>query len=157
MFGEYFDSDFDVLSFLSIYWSFAPPCRSILLEFHLSRKLESWSWPYNSCCIPDQNLTLDIFILFKIWDHDDLLSFLAENWPVFQNIHTFSIGHWKKLHLKVSQGIWISFSMAGKNLIKVLSILIFMTAVSFINAETSSVTLAKDKVSKNAPKHEIAL
>ena len=45
--------------------------------------------------------------------------------------------------------------MVDKNMINVLSMIISMTVSSFIDFETSSVMLFKDKVYKNAPKHEV--
>ena len=70
------------------------------------------------------------------------------------------LGHWKKLHSKVSQGgargacMNIS-SKVDKNFIQMLSIIIWINAPCFINFEENFVMLFNDKVSKNAPKHEI--
>ena len=47
---------------------------------------------------------------------------------------------------------FFQYAMVEKNLIRVLSTLISMTVASFIDFETRSVILFKDKVSKKAPK-----
>ena len=72
----------------------------------------------------------------------------------------FVIGRWKKLCLKVSQGgprgvRMHFFCNLDKNLTRVLSIVISMFSLTFTDFEAIFAMSLKDKVCKNAPKHEI--
>ena len=61
------------------------------------------------------------------------------------------------LYLKVSQGEahMNFFQVDWQKLDKCISIIISMSMLRFFNFEARFLTLFKDKVSKNAPKHEI--
>ena len=66
---------------------------------------------------------------------------------------------WKKLQ-RISQGgarglRVIYFIKFSKNLTKVLSKIVSMNIENFNDFEATFMTLFRDKVSKNAPKHEI--
>ena len=70
------------------------------------------------------------------------------------------IRHWKKLHLKVSQGLaqmacMIFFCNLSKKLTKALSIIISMNVASITDFQAISVTLFKGKVRKITKKHLI--
>ena len=70
------------------------------------------------------------------------------------------IGHWNSSHIKVSQGGTRGartnfFQLYWQKIYKLISTIISIIVVNFVDFEASFVTLFKGKVIKNAPKPEI--